>query len=248
LFRREPYGDARTTSRSSDDSDHQAQRRRERAAAQQAAALARQHRRRLLITGGVALAVLALAALVIVIAAQSGGTARTGARATTATSPAAVAPSWPAPAPDQVPAAVRAAGLPLLSMEATDVHFHAHLDIIINGQPVTVPANIGIAGTTGISSLHTHDPTGIIHIESPTQATFTLGQFFTEWKIRLSGTCLNDVCATSANTWRFYVNGQPYTGDPTALPLAAHQEIAAVYGAPPNGTAPPDHYDFPAGL
>ncbi len=223
------------------------QRRRERAAAQQAAALARRRRRRMLITGGVAVAALALAARVIVIATRGGGAVRTGAQAPPA-SPAVVTPSWPAPAPDQVSAAVHAAGLPLLSMEATDVHFHAHLDIIIDGQPVTVPANIGIAGTTGISSLHTHDPTGIIHIESPTQATFTLGQFFTEWKIRLSGTCLNDVCATPDNTWRFFVNGKPYTGDPTALPLAAHQEIAAVYGALPNGTAPPDHYDFPAGL
>ena len=225
-----------------------AQRRRERAAAQQAAALARRRRRRMLITGGVAVAALALAARVIVIATRGGGAVRTGAQAPPPASPAVVTPSWPAPVPDQVSAAVHAAGLPLLSMEATDVHFHAHLDIIIDGQPVTVPANIGIAGTTGISSLHTHDPTGIIHIESPTQATFTLGQFFTEWKIRLSGTCLNDVCATPDNTWRFFVNGKPYTGDPTALPLAAHQEIAAVYGALPNGTAPPDHYDFPAGL
>jgi hypothetical protein len=57
--------------------------------------------------------------------------------------------------------------------------------------------------------------------ESPTQATFTLGQFFTEWKVRLAGTCLNDVCATSTGTWRFFVNGQPNTGDPTALHLAA---------------------------
>ncbi len=226
-----------------------AQRRRERAAAQQAAALARRRRRRLLVTGGVTVAVLALAALVtvIVVATRGGAPARTGAQPATRATPAA-APVWPAPAADQVSAAVRAARLPLLSMEATDVHFHAHLDIIVNGQPVTVPANIGIAGNTGISSMHTHDPTGIIHIESPTQATFTLGQFFTEWKIRLSGTCLNDVCATSATTWRFYVNGQPYTGDPTALQLAAHQEIAAVYGALPGGASPPDHYDFPAGL
>src|SRR4051794_8185004 len=178
-----------------------AQRRRERAAAQQAAILARQRRRRPLITGGVAIAVLALAALVVVIATRGGGPARTGAQDTPPASPATPAPSWPAPAPDQVSAAVQAAGLPLLSMEATDVHFHAHLDIIVNGQPVTVPANIGIAANSGISSLHTHDPTGIIHIESPTQATFTLGQFFTEWKIRLSGTCLNDVCATSDKTW-----------------------------------------------
>jgi hypothetical protein len=30
--------------------------------------------------------------------------------------------------------------------------------------------------------------------------------------------------------------------------LAAHQEIALIYGALPAGTSPPDHYDFPSGL
>lgn len=99
---------------------------------------------------------------------------------------------WAAPAPAQVAAAVRAAGLPLLSMEATDVHFHAHLDIIVDGQQVAVPAEVGIAGQSAISSMHTHDSTGIIHIESPTDATFTLGQFFTEWQIPLSATCVNE--------------------------------------------------------
>ena len=157
-------------------------------------------------------------------------------------------PPWDTPA--DTSAAVAAAGLPMLGEEGNAVHIHAHLDIIINGAPVQIPANIGIDEVRQrISPLHSHDTTGVIHIESPTApATFTLGQFFTEWKIRLSGTCLNDVCATPDKTWRFSVNGKPYTGDPTAIQLAAHQEIAAVYGALPGGTAPPDHYDFPAGL
>jgi len=117
--------------------------------------------------------------------------------------------------PAQVAAAVRAAGLPLLSMEATDVHFHAHLDIVVDGQQVAVPAEVGIAGQGAISSMHTHDSTGIIHIEAPSAATFTLGQFFTEWQVPLSSTCVNKVCGTGGESWRFYVDGQPYTGDPT---------------------------------
>jgi hypothetical protein len=101
--------------------------------------------------------------------------------------PATGVPSWPAPAADKVAAAVRAAGLPLLTMEGTDLHFHAHLDVIVNGQAVAVPAGIGIEGTTGVSSMHTHDLGGVIHIESPTQGTFTLGQFFAEWQVPLTG-------------------------------------------------------------
>jgi hypothetical protein len=96
--------------------------------------------------------------------------------------------------------------------------------------------------------MHTHDPTGIIHIESPSNATFTLGQFFTEWQVPLTGTCVKNLCATSDKTWHFYINGVPYTGDPTTIVLKAHQEIAAVYGNLPAGTQPPDHYNFPAGL
>jgi hypothetical protein len=127
------------------------------------------------------------------------------------------------------------------------VHFHAHLDIIVNGESVTVPAHIGIAAQDAISSMHTHDATGVIHIEAPAAATFTLGQFFTEWQVPLKATCINTICNSGGSSWRFYVNGQPYTGDPTQIALATHQEIAAVYGTPPPG-GPPATYTFPAGL
>jgi hypothetical protein len=157
-------------------------------------------------------------------------------------------PVWPAPAPAKVSAAVAAAGLPMLTMEASDVHFHVHLDILDHGQLITVPADIGIAGATSLSALHTHDSTGIVHIESPTQRTFTLGQLFTEWQQRLSSSCVGTLCATSANPLHFYVNGTVYTGDPTQIRLAPHQEIAIIYGGLPSGRTPPPSFTFPAGL
>src|SRR5581483_8649942 len=51
-------------------------------------------------------------------------------------------------------------------------HVHAHLDIIINGQYYLVPAQIGITNTC-YYWLHTHDVSGIIHIESPVNRDFT---------------------------------------------------------------------------
>ena len=42
------------------------------------------------------------------------------------------------------------------------------------------------------------------------------------------------------------MNGQPYTGDPAALVLREHQEIAFVIGTPPKKI--PSSYKFPAGL
>ena len=69
-------------------------------------------------------------------------------------------PPWSAPT--DAAAAMRAAGLPMLSREGTVEHIHAHLDVRVNGQPVDVPAMIGI-DRRGISPVHTHDSTGVIH-------------------------------------------------------------------------------------
>ena len=66
-------------------------------------------------------------------------------------------PPWSAPT--DAAAAMRAAGLPMLSREGTVEHIHAHLDVRVNGQPVDVPAMIGI-DRRGISPVHTHDSTG----------------------------------------------------------------------------------------
>jgi hypothetical protein len=81
---------------------------------------------------------------------------------------------------------IKAAGLPVLSMEGSAEHFHAHLDVFVDGKPVVVPAYIGFSFAVtgqpnGISALHTHDESGIIHIEAPVAGdTYTLGQLLTE--------------------------------------------------------------------
>lgn len=50
-------------------------------------------------------------------------------------------------------------------------HYHPHLRIIINGNEVPVPANIGVDPATGaMSALHTHETDGTIHIEADTVA------------------------------------------------------------------------------
>jgi hypothetical protein len=88
-------------------------------------------------------------------------------------------PPWPAPA--DATAAARNAGLPMLSSEGTVEHIHVHLDVLDDGQAVPVPANIGIDTARGaISPLHTHDASGVIHIESPVKRQFSLGEFFSE--------------------------------------------------------------------
>ncbi len=156
-------------------------------------------------------------------------------------------PPWSAPT--DAAAAMRAAGLPMLSREGSVEHIHAHLDVRVNGQPVEVPAMIGIDRSgRGISPVHTHDSTGVIHIESPVKRTFTLGEFFTEWDVGLSADSVGGLRAGDGKTLRAFVNGKPVTGNPAALPIHAHDEIVLIYGASEPGESIPGHYDFASGL
>jgi hypothetical protein len=159
-------------------------------------------------------------------------------------------PPWPLPA-DAKPY-IAAAGLSVLSQEQLEVHYHAHLDIIANGKLVTVPAGIGFVidqgKATGITVLHTHDTSGIIHIESASDETFTLGQAFTEWGVALNAGQVGGLEVDDTHVLQAYVNGRRLQGDPATIRLKPHLEIALWYGPP--GTKPkvPKSYRFPEGL
>ncbi len=145
---------------------------------------------------------------------------------------------------------LQALGLPALGREGTALHIHQHLDVFVHGRRVSVPAGIGIAAAQGfISPLHTHDASGIVHVESPQVRTFTLGQLFGVWGVRLTRRCLGGYCASGADRLRVYTDGRPYTGDPRVLPLAPHAEIVVAFGTRMQLPRPlPSSYAFPAGL
>ena len=138
-------------------------------------------------------------------------------------------------------------GIPCESNEQLTYHVHAHLTIFVDGQQVTVPAFIGIDQQAPcISWLHTHDNTGVIHVEAPSQRQFTLGQFFDIWGQPLSATQLLHDTADASHQVRAFVGGQPYTGNPRAIPLTAHADIVLEYGPPFPAT--PGPYPFAPGL
>jgi hypothetical protein len=80
-----------------------------------------------------------------------------------------------------------------LGFEPTTLHVHPWLRININGQGVVIPAAVGIAnpvfnnpgvatGGSCFEPLHTHDASGIIHIEaSDVNSQYNLGDFFSIW-------------------------------------------------------------------
>jgi hypothetical protein len=159
-------------------------------------------------------------------------------------------PPWALPA-DARPY-IAAAGLSVLGEEQLAVHYHAHLDIVADGAKVTVPAGVGFVVSngkaTGITVLHTHDTSGVIHIESAVNKPYTLGQVLTEWGVALSATQLGGLPTDATHVLAAYVNGQRFSGDPATIKLKRHLEIALWYG--PSDQAPhvPSSYHFPAGL
>ncbi len=140
--------------------------------------------------------------------------------------------------------------LPKLSSEGTVLHIHQHLDLYINGKKTDIPANIGIpTPETFISDLHTHAIDGIIHVESPKQQDFTLGQFFDVWGVKLSKDQVGGYKTDAHNLLSIYVNGKKIATDPRQLKLEAHQEIVVAYGNDTQLPAPvPASFDFAPNL
>ena len=76
----------------------------------------------------------------------------------------------------------------------------------MNGKKEPVPSQIGIYDGQFLTELHTHDASGIMHVESPTKRTFDLAQFFGVWGVRLTPSCVGGYCK-ELTPWRLYVNG-----------------------------------------
>jgi hypothetical protein len=137
------------------------------------------------------------------------------------------APPWPAPADPRALAA--AAGLPMGPMGMAE-HYHPRLQIVVDGKPIEIPANLGVDPQTGqMSAVHTHTPDGVIHVEAAQAGqTFTLGQLFAEWNVKLGPGQIGALKSTGG-TLTVTVNGGRWTGNPALLLLAPDQRIRLDY-------------------
>ncbi len=213
-------------------------------------------------------ALLAVAALLLLAGCGDSGDDKTTADTTTTTAAAAgpelgpafdsiaslpgalkSPPPWPANTA-MLQQRLREIGLAPLTEEGQVLHIHQHLDIFVDGKPAEVPGDLGI-GQGFISDLHTHAsyPAGIIHVESPTNARFSLGQFFAVWGVPLSATCIGSLCEKGDKQLRTWVNGTEVKADPTRIVLAEHQQITLAYGTAAQEPKPiPSSYSWPEGL
>jgi hypothetical protein len=146
-------------------------------------------------------------------------------------------------------------GISCSTTEQTLFHIHAHLTLFVNGAARQIPYGIGIPGAAATSTavgpfvasgtcfywLHTHAADGVIHIESPVQRTYTLGNFFDEWGQPLGP---DQVGPASGHVTAIY-NGKVYRGNPRNIPLTAHAQIQLEVGTP---LVAPETITFARGL
>jgi hypothetical protein len=142
-------------------------------------------------------------------------------------------------------------GIGCQTSEQVVYHIHSHLAIFDKGQQQVVPRGIGIPGPQQVQDgfvesgkcfywLHTHDTTGVIHVESPTKRTYTLGQFFDIWGQPLS----DNQVGKATGKLTVYVDGHQFSGDPRSIVLTPHKVIQLDVGT----VVPPKPFTFPAGL
>jgi len=111
-------------------------------------------------------------------------------------------------------------------------HIHSLLTVYRDGVRLALPDSIG-RGSGCNYEMHTHDGSGVLHIETDVAKTFTLGQFLALWGQSISAT---SVLGLPGPAQYYVIDNEtlaPVTTDPGAIPLAAHREIVIIVGTPP---------------
>jgi hypothetical protein len=134
-------------------------------------------------------------------------------------------------------------GIQCKPVEQLVYHIHAHLAVFDSGRLYALPSGVGIPGSQVEQSsrygpvavggqcyfwLHTHTSDGVIHIESPLRAIFTLGDFFDVWRQPLTG---QRIAGLHGKVSAFF-NGKPWRKSPRSIPLLPHAVIQLEIGEP----------------
>jgi hypothetical protein len=151
---------------------------------------------------------------------------------------------WPANA-DEVESRADAINLPAHGSNLA-MHIHSNLQVFIDGQSYPVPVNLGIDQEGGyVASIHTHEASGTVHVESSTVDDFTIGDVFDIWGVRLSETCVGGYCDEGQDTLRLYRNGTEITEPVRGVILEDQSVYVLAYGTEEELPTPiPSSFDF----
>jgi hypothetical protein len=92
-------------------------------------------------------------------------------------------------------------GIPCDKIEHLVYHNHTMIILKNQNQNLTVPAGIGIIPNDCIFWLHTHDDSGIIHVESPFKTSFSLGQFLHVWSNFENTTSIKELLSNNTKNY-----------------------------------------------
>jgi hypothetical protein len=212
-------------------------------------------RRGVIAAAGVAVVALAVVVIVAVTRPAAGPSApvTTGTRTATAPGPEGIPlETGPVLAPASSSTTGQTVdGIQCDASEQVAYHVHSHLSIYVDGHSRSLPAGVGIvepearqtaAGAFYGASrcyywLHVHAQDGVIHIESPSSATYTLGQFFDLWGQPLTA----DQVGPATGPLTVFVDGKRFGGDPRSIALGSHRDIQIDVGTP---APPPKEVDW----
>jgi hypothetical protein len=139
------------------------------------------------------------------------------------------------------------------TMFINSYHVHVFIGIIDRGKQIALPYAIGMSDPSPAESgfvdtagcyyfLHTHDSSGIVHIESPknqplTDSIYKLSRLFKVWGLQLSSTGLGplqgEVHAFVGNVplkQTVVSSYREYRGDPNNIKLKSHEVIWLEFG------------------
>ncbi|MEN0104684.1 MAG: hypothetical protein AAGC90_17305 [Curtobacterium sp.] len=149
-------------------------------------------------------------------------------------------PPWPRPT--DLAARAEAVGLHDVWGQRLAEHIHTHVTITDGDEPVVIPADIGHSDRRHFAAeIHTHDTSGIVHVESPVRQDFTLGQFFDEWGVPLSAWGVGGLHG-DLTVW---VDGRRYLGNPRSIELEDLGEVDLVVTTVGEVPRRPPAFDWP---
>ena len=127
-------------------------------------------------------------------------------------------------------------GLPCSFPVPNAYHVHAHVAVFLDGAQLQFPPNVGIHPQQPqrcFYTIHTHDRSGKIHIESDAPGTFTLGNLFAIWGQPLE---TDNVAGLTGKPIKIYstenATVSEVTTDWKAIELTTHKLITIQVGTP----------------
>lgn len=139
----------------------------------------------------------------------------------------------------QPPEVMAISGVECNRTEQLNYHVHTHLDVFVDGREQEIPGDVGRLSSC-LYWLHTHDTTGLLHVEAPQTREFTLGQFLDIWQ--QTGESTEFFASVQSQNVTAYIDGEQFEGHYRDVPLESLTQVALIIGEPPASI--PGEYEF----